>query len=74
MMYSSSCVNAWSFGVESGQEERMTAESCNAPFRWCCGAFAWHRGRWGGRRRDRGPLLDRIEFRFLLYGCDVDLT
>jgi hypothetical protein len=25
-------MHAWSFGAESGKEERMTAESSNAPF------------------------------------------
>src|SRR5713101_3162046 len=33
---------------------RMTAESSNAPFLKRLGAFASHRGSWGGRRHDQG--------------------
>ena len=33
---------------------RMTAASSHAPVLKCCGAFASHRGRWGGRRHDQG--------------------
>jgi hypothetical protein len=35
----------------------MMAASSRAPFLGCYGAFAWHRGRWDGRRHDRGLIL-----------------
>jgi len=50
-------VNALSYDAESHKEESMTAESSHTPFLWCWDAFAWHRGRWGGRRYDRGPIF-----------------
>jgi hypothetical protein len=35
----------------------MMAVSSRAPFLGCYGAFAWHRGRWDGRRHHRGLIL-----------------
>jgi len=53
-------VHAWSCDGESRMEKRMPAAMtalAHGPFLRCGGACAGHRGRWGGRRHDRGHVV-----------------